>query len=129
MRLAPRGSPGRSTRKARAFAAEIVQLRAQGYSFEAIREALVEAGVQVSKSTVLREMSRHVALQPRVDAVGPGRTGGHASAPAVAPASIGAPPAHQSTTGRTDLRSGKDIAQAFVRDRITNPLLRIKEPR
>ena len=58
MKLAPKDPPGRSTRRARGFAAEIGQLRAQGYTFEAIREALAEAGVKVSKSTVQREMAR-----------------------------------------------------------------------
>ena len=40
--------PGRITRKARDLEADVVQLRAQGYTLEAIRQALAGAGVHVS---------------------------------------------------------------------------------
>jgi hypothetical protein len=36
----------------------MVELRSQGYTFEAIREALADAGVKVSNSTVQREVAR-----------------------------------------------------------------------
>ena len=55
MRLAPRQPPGRKTRKARAYASEILRLREAGYSFNAIQEALADVGVKVSRSTVFRE--------------------------------------------------------------------------
>lgn len=57
-RLIPRRPPGRCKRQARTFSAEIRRLRAEGYSFEVIREALAEAGVIVSNSTVQREAAR-----------------------------------------------------------------------
>lgn len=57
-RLIPRRPPGRCNRKARTFSEEIRRLRAEGYSFEVIREALAEAGVVVSNSTVQREAAR-----------------------------------------------------------------------
>jgi hypothetical protein len=57
-RLSPRRPPGRCNRKARTFSAEIRRLHAEGYSFAAIREALAEAGVVVSISTVQREAAR-----------------------------------------------------------------------
>lgn len=57
-RLAPKRPPGRWHGKARAFAGEIGRLHAEGYTFEAIREALAEAGVMVSNSTVQREVAR-----------------------------------------------------------------------
>lgn len=63
-RLVPRDAPGRSTRKARAFAAEIGRLHALDYTLEAIREALAGAGVSVSRSTVWREAARHRAPRP-----------------------------------------------------------------
>jgi hypothetical protein len=44
MDLTPKLPPGRANRKALAFAAEVHRLRAAGYSFEAIRLALREAG-------------------------------------------------------------------------------------
>ena len=58
MRLAPRQPPGRKTRKARAYASEILRLREAGYSFNAIQEALADVGVKVSRSTVFRETMR-----------------------------------------------------------------------
>jgi len=57
-RLIPRRPPGRCNRKARTFSAEIRRLHAEGYSFATIREALAEAGVVVSISTVQREAAR-----------------------------------------------------------------------
>lgn len=118
MKLVPKDPPGRSTRRARGFAADIGQLRAQGYTFEAIREALAEAGVKVSKSTVQREMARlastsssgFVAVTELSLPVS-----GVASAPSPATPSIA-----------TDLRSGKEIAEAFAGSRITNPLFRAR---
>ncbi len=106
--LKPRRLPGRSTRKARAFEAEIARLRAEGYTFEAIQEALAAAGVKVSRTTVKREAARHtaraVAATPR---------------PATRP-----PAARLDMPIRSESRSGKDIAEDFMRNRITNPLLR-----
>lgn len=69
MKLAPTDPPGRITRKARAFASEILQFRAQGYTFEAIREALAGAGVHVSNSTVQREVARAAGRPPTVPPV------------------------------------------------------------
>lgn len=57
-RLIPGRPPGRLPRMAGAFSQEIRRLRAEGYSFEAIREALAKAGVAVSNSTVQREARR-----------------------------------------------------------------------
>jgi hypothetical protein len=116
MKLAPKHPPGRRTRKARAFEAEIRQLRAEGYTFESIRAALADAGVQVSRSTVQREAARQA-----LDAAPESEDGAACAAdtpptrrplvPALAPA-------------RAEPLSGKDIAEAFVRNRITNPLIR-----
>ena len=108
MTLTPQHPPGRSTRKARRFEAEIGRLHDMGYSFEAIRQALSNAGVNVSRSTVQREVARRsvrsAPVRPQAGPVQPLR-------------SVGAP-------ALPDSRSGKDIAEDFVRNRITNPLLR-----
>ena len=117
MNLAPKTPPGRRTRKARAFAAEIGALRAQGYTLDAIREALADVGVQVSRATVSREAARAMAgnATPAVSASRP-LAGG------VAPArSVGA------IAPAAGLPSGKDIAEAFARSQSTNPLIRAKE--
>jgi hypothetical protein len=120
MKLAPKHPPGRRTRKARAFEAEIRQLRAEGYTFESIRTALADAGVHVSRSTVQREAARqaHDAAAEADD--GAARNTDmpmkrRPPRPALAPA-------------RAEPLSGKDIAEAFVRNRITNPLIRNRSP-
>ena len=58
MQLAPKQPPGRANRKALRYSADIRQLSAEGYSFEAIRLALLDVGITVSKATVIREASR-----------------------------------------------------------------------
>jgi hypothetical protein len=117
MDLTPKLPPGRANRKALAFAAEIARLRTAGYSFEAIRVALLEAGVKVSRTTVKREAAKRRgatltsayqhAAQPSA-----------ASAPSGADAVVIAP---ASFAG--DARSGKEIAEAFMKGRVSNPLM------
>ena len=118
MDLTPKLPPGRANRKALAFAADIHRLRAAGYSFEAIRVALLEAGVKVSRTTVKREAaSRRTAAQ---------------SAPqrlvAVPPVPLAPPGADDAVTAPAsfigDSRSGKEIAEAFMKGRTSNPLMR-----
>lgn len=129
MRLVPTQPPGRSTRKARDFETEIVQLRAQGYTLEAIRSALANAGVLVSISTVRREATRAAGPQ----ALGPVTESPATSAPVpsspFAPSTAAAPATSVAAPGLPQRRRGKEIAEVFMRDRITNPLIRAKEQR
>ena len=111
MQLQPRREPGRRDRKAAAYAAEIVRLRAEGYTFEAIREALADVGIQLSESALRREVRRQRQPADRTPAIAP------ASSP---PASV---PAASVPTGS----SGRDIAEAFFNANPSNPLLRSKE--
>lgn len=143
MNLVPVRPPGPNTRKARTFAADILRLRSQGYTFEAIREALASAGVHVSNSTVQREAAR-AARQPLVfrsmdsappDATPPAQSvGSGTTLPArgrEAPAPPAAPPA-PSDSGPSIFAngpSGKDVAEAFMSTQITNPVVRAKEQR
>ena len=116
MKLSPKDPPGRSTRRARGFAADIGRLRAQGYTFETIRQALVEAGLKVSKCTVQREMARLASTSP---------SGSVAVTEPSLPVSVpAATPSPVAPSVLTDLRSGKEIAEAFGSSRITNPLFR-----
>ena len=121
MKLNPRIPPGRTNRKARAFASEIARLRLDGYGCGAIREALADAGVDVSKSTVQREVARLSRSAPL--------TTRYASTPPAhqrpGPDSSG-PPAPIQHRLADEPRSGKDIAEAFVKGRITNPLMRAR---
>ena len=117
MHLIPKYPPGRSNRKARAYAAEIVRLRTEGYTFEAIRSTLADTGLQVSLSTVQREAARSARRVLGSD----DRTVHHAPvqrAPPTAPP-INAPPALC-----TAPRPAKEIAAEFMARQITNPLVR-----
>jgi hypothetical protein len=130
-RLVPTRPPGRSTRKAIGYLRDIHELSLQGYTLVAIREALAAVGVHVSKSTVQRERARMTggqALQVRAEARSPparasatptrGATG-QPSCPGVDPSCIPAAP---------DSRSGREVAEDFLRSHITNPLVRRKDP-
>lgn len=111
--LNPSLPPGRLSRKALRYSTEIDRLRRLGYSLEGIRLALAEAGVQVSRSTVQREVARAEATAER-----PRK-----------PADVGTPVADrqadpQSLAHPSDELSARDEAEAFVRRHIHNPLLR-----
>lgn len=132
MKLIPTDPPGRSSRKARRFAQDMHELRAQGYTFEAIRMALAAVGVHVSNATVQREVARAATSRGVVPAADSGlRPGNELTAPAPMPSTA----APESTTVsspaledaiETDARSGKEIAEAFASSRITNPLARAR---
>lgn len=139
MKLTPPEPPGRSTRKTRAFGQEICELRNRGYTFTAIRQALANAGVVVSKSTVQRELQRQersagaasttltfsaaVNTPPALLAVPTASIDPGQPSP---PPEAAAPPPSQPLPPSPPAPSlrGKDIADAFVSGRITNPLLK-----
>lgn len=121
--LAPSSPPGRRNRKGRAFEDQIARLRAEGYTLEAIRDALAAVGVHVSKSTVQREAAREAKRSQAPGVAAPSAKHVIASAtPSLLPT---APSPATPVTPPTpaDRRSGKDIAEAFVRSRVTNPLI------
>jgi hypothetical protein len=117
VKLNPAIPPGRSNRKAREFSVEIARLCMHGYGCKAIREALAEAGVNVSKSTVQREIARLSRPVAR---------GLQLATPAHRPPELDSPAAPTTALHRLaeEPRSGKDIAEAFMKGRITNPLFR-----
>ena len=138
IKLVPSEPPGRSSRKARRFAPEMRALRAQGYTFEAIRLALASSGVHVSNATVQREVARAsrassggqgLGSTARPDELPPALTHLLGSAPTSPTPS---PQSPQDASVQTDMRSGKEIAEAFASSRITNPLalarLNAKDP-
>jgi hypothetical protein len=118
MDLSPKLPPGRANRKALAFACEIDRLRAAGYSFEAIRVALLDAGVKVSRSTVKREVAKGCAVPKPA----PQRHSARASEPAAQ--STIAPVVTTPAPFAGDSRSGKEIAEAFMKGRVGNPLMK-----
>ena len=131
MKLVPIRPPGPNGRKARAYEADILQLRAQGYTFEAIREALAAAGFDVSNSTVQREVARAADQRPTVE-LATASESIKASAVACSLSSATPAPAPQAPTSNNvppDWHSGRDVAEAYARNRITNPFVRAKERR
>jgi hypothetical protein len=88
----------------------------EGYSLAAIRAALADAGMRVSKSTVHREAVRR---RPVRSALRPLTTPVHDQIAAAAPAAVNGSTPRRSDDGP----SGRDIARAFFEGRITNPLL------
>ena len=119
MLLQPKRPPGRADRKAAAWASEIVRLRAEGYTYEAIREALAEVGVELSASALRREVRRARTLAA---------TSGAAVAPPAPmhPLSRGTPPFHDPGRLSRDGKSGRDIAEAFFNAHSSNPLFPTK---
>lgn len=128
MKLVPTGPPGRSTRKARGYASEICELRRQGYTFEAIREALLGVGIQVSNRTVQREAARHIepltSATPAAMAPATLATGGEQVRPEFGLSAPDVPIARS-----PERTSGRDVAEEFRRRQSTNPLIRAKEQR
>lgn len=121
MQLQPKRPPGRADRKAGAYASEIVRLRDEGYTYEAIREALAEVGIELSECALRREVRRHEKLTARaVPDVRP-----TTPAPAAPPLSVARPVA----TGPPPSKSatGREIAEAFFNANPSNPLLPAKE--
>jgi hypothetical protein len=132
MKLVPIEPPGRSSRKAPRFAPEMRALRTQGYTFEAIRLALAAAGVHVSNATVQREVARaaqHTATVPAepsarwpLDGLLTVASNPPPGTHSTAAQSNGSP----DSSSEIDMRSGKEIAEAFASSRITNPLVRAR---
>jgi hypothetical protein len=119
MTLEPKLPPGRANRKALRFSVDIRRLRNAGYTFSAIRMALLDAGVDVSLTTIKREAARQ-GSDPMV-----ARrmcTGQHAPSAPLAGAGI---PATSSSSARG--ASGREIAEAFFNANPSNPLLPTKE--
>ena len=110
MQPIPKHPPGRSNRKARAYAADIARLQTEGYTLEAIRLALADAGLQVSLSTVQREAARPTRRVLGTDDRQVHRTPIQRVAPPdppiKAPVSLGTAP-----------RPAKEIAAEFMADR------------
>lgn len=121
MQLQPRREPGRSDRKAAAYASEILRLRTEGYTFEAIREALADVGIRLSESALRREVRRHQRPADRASSgVRPA-----SRTPATASASL--PPGPAPVSSVPTGSSGREIAEAFFNANPSNPLLRAKE--
>lgn len=124
MSLQTRRPPGHAKRKALSYAADILSLRDQGHAFSAIRDALEDAGVRVSISTVRREVLRgYSAPGARKPATAPPRP----QASLVSRGEAGSPTGATNPAPVVPSLPGRAIAEAFMRGRPTNPLF-LKEP-
>lgn len=121
MTLAPKLPPGRANRKALQFAVDIHRLRNAGYSFSAIRVALLDAGISVSLSTIKREAARREISRMRAQQMGDAQHPPSTTAlvAASADATTPRPPMPAGATGR-------EIAEAFFNAHPSNPLIPTK---
>jgi hypothetical protein len=130
--LLPREAPGRRDRRARAFAAQIRELQARGYTLDAIRQALADAGVHVSRSTVHREATRPGVA---VAVLAASRSVGAPSLPTLLPDAGPAPPPITSASAPSASAgpamqpslSSKDLAAAYFEGHIDNELIRASQ--
>ncbi len=119
VKLQPKQPPARKSRKVRQYADEISRLQADGYTCEEIRMALADVGVVVSRSTVQREAARALQRKHAMDSTG--------STPASAPATPPNDRSHVLPSPRlqaVDPRTARQAAEDFMKDQVTNPLLR-----
>lgn len=121
MQLQPRRQPGRADRKAAAYAQEIARLRRAGYTYEAIREALAEVGIQLSTSALRREVRRLLTQTTHVP-LGPPPAAPLAATPAPPSSSVPSP-----GTVPAVVSSSREHAEAFFKAHPGNPLLRTRE--
>jgi hypothetical protein len=119
VKLNPKRPVGRPNRKALPYESEIARLRLEGYSCEAIWEALLEVGLTLSRSSVKREVARLAHRAP-------------AASKSVVASPMTQPPAPAATSAPSAMSPakpslpGKEVAAAWMKDRITNPLLRAR---
>jgi len=121
VQLQPKRPPGRADRKAAAYASEILRLRAEGYTYETIREALADVGIELSESALRREVRRQ---QKRVVRTAPG-----ARPPSQVPDAPSLPVPQALATGLPQSigATGREIAEAFFSAHPSNPLFPTKE--
>ena len=119
VQLQPKRPPGRIDRKAAAYASEILRLRAEGYTYEAIREALAGVGIELSESALRREVRRQ---QQRGVSVAPGGRLPSSMPDAPSP-SVPLDTGPLLSTGST----GREIAEAFFKTHPSNPLFPTKD--
>lgn len=121
MELQPKRQPGRTDRKAALYASEIGRLRGDGYTYAAIREALADAGIELSTSALRREVRRLLVRSNGVLSMQqPAR---RVPARAEPPTSLVQAPLPPAPAGS----SSRDIAEAFFNAHPSNPLLRTED--
>jgi len=123
--LQPKRQPGRADRKAAAYALEILRLRSAGYTYEVIREALAEVGIEVSTSALRREVRRPRVRSKAVVSGSPSAPRPAATNTVSTPPPASSPPAPSLAVPLGS--RGRDIAEAFFNANPSNPLVQTKE--
>jgi hypothetical protein len=119
--LQPKRQPGRADRKAAVYASEIARLRSAGYTYEAIREALAEVGIELSTSALRREV-RRLRIRANSTPTAP-QSASRTPANTASTSSSTPPPRSVAPVGA----SSREIAEAFFDAHPSNPLLRTKD--
>lgn len=119
MPLTPSLPPGRANRKALRFGADIIRLRRAGYTFSAIRLALLDAGLDVGLTTIKREAARGLPVVASQ----------FTAATHPEPISTARVVNPQTTVGPrgSNAHTGRDIAEAFFDAHPSNPLFSSQE--
>lgn len=124
MQLQAKRPPGRTDRKAGAFASEIVRMRAEGYTYPAILEALKGVGVTTTERSLRREVRRpqkHLIPNASNALLRPGPNPLHT--PPATPNAMASEPAPSMTTAAP----GREVAEAFFNAHPSNPLFQSLE--
>lgn len=123
VKLQAKRPPGRADRKAGAYASEILRMRAEGYTYEAIREALASVGITLTEASLRREVRRRPQKQARrTTAESPDRLElGSTLQPSKSQRTSAPRPSN------TDGNGGRQVAEEFFNAHPSSPLLRSKE--
>ncbi|MBL0726099.1 hypothetical protein [Piscinibacter sp. HJYY11] len=122
MQLQPKRPPGRVDRKAGAYAAEILRMRAEGYTYAAILEALQDVGITTTEASLRREVRRPQKRPSLEEAF-------HQNGPDVVPRPTERPDAGVRGPGPAIAAGprGRRVAEAFFAAHPSNPLFRSEE--
>lgn len=126
MELQPSEPPGRANRKLRAYVSEIARLRDEGYTIEAIRKTLSDAGIKVGWTTVQREAAR-ASKQPAKAAQATAERGRipepRSEAQTASPTPTPAPSVNKMANEKPKMG-----AEQFFAQHVDNPLIRKRKP-
>lgn len=125
MSLQPRRPPGHAKRKALAYSADILNLRRAGHSLSAIREALEDAGILVSISTVRREVLKGASTTPACKPAPSAPQSPGDNSVRRAAADVPSPVPHPAPAAAP--LPGRAVAEEFMRGHSTNTLF-LEEP-
>ena len=126
MELKPSEPPGRANRKLRAYVSEIARLRDEGYTIEAIRKTLSDAGVKVGWTTVQREAARASSQPTKAPPATAERE--HTPEPRSKAVTASPTPSPAPSVSKSPNEKPKMGAEQFFQQHVDNPLFRKRKP-